>query len=505
MMPGRASDTIATLVQRCRYIAAIARQPIATQQDPPQKMDAKQVWRAALGELQVSLSPANFETWLRDTQLVDVDDQRFRIAVPNGFAKDWLETRYRSLISQTLARIVGYSVQVKFAVQKTDDVPTGAAESGESSATSGAGSNGSASPAVATQVRLEPTRVGGEGGTTNINPRYTFANFIVGSANRLAHAASLSVAERPGHAYNPLFLYGGVGLGKTHLMHAIGNQVIAKFPRKRVVYATSEKFTNEFITSIQQGKIDEFRSRYRRIDLLLIDDIQFIADKERTQEEFFHTFNAIHEDGKQIVLSSDRPPKAILTLEERLRSRFEWGLIADLTAPDLETRIAILRAKSEEGAVPITSDVIEFIARKVVSNIRELEGALNRIVAYASMGAMPISIELAQAVLSNVLYNPKKRQVTPERIAMAVADYYGVQMEALRGQKRDKAIVMPRQVAMFLMRAETDVSLLRIGAELGGRDHSTVLHACDKITRESAINDELRREIAAVRELIYAD
>ena len=296
-----------------------------------------------------------------------------------------------------------------------------------------------------------------------------------------------------------------MGLGKTHLMHAIGNQVIAKFPRKRVVYATSEKFTNEFITSIQQGKIDEFRARYRRIDLLLIDDIQFIADKERTQEEFFHTFNAIHEDGKQIVMSSDRPPKAILTLEERLRSRFEWGLIADLTAPDLETRIAILRAKAEEGALPITSDVIEFIARKVVSNIRELEGALNRIVAYASMGATPISIELAQAVLSNVLYNPKKRQVTPERIAKAVSDYYSVPLEVLQGQKRDKSIVMPRQIAMFLMREETDVSLLRIGAELGGRDHSTVLHACDKITREAAVNDELRREIAAVRELIYAD
>ncbi|HET9614150.1 MAG TPA: chromosomal replication initiator protein DnaA [Candidatus Limnocylindrales bacterium] len=455
-------------------------------------MDAKQVWRAALGELQVSLSPANFETWLRDTQLIDVDEQRFRIAVPNGFAKDWLENRYRSLISQTLARIVGYSVQVEFAV-----VPS---ESGAEP------ENGAAGPAMpAAQVRVEPGPVGGEGSSANLNPRYTFANFIVGSANRLAHAASLSVAERPGHAYNPLFLYGGVGLGKTHLMHAIGTQVIAKFPRKRVVYATSEKFTNEFITSIQQGKIDEFRARYRRIDLLLIDDIQFIADKERTQEEFFHTFNAIHEDGKQIVLSSDRPPKAILTLEERLRSRFEWGLIADLTAPDLETRIAILRAKAEEGAVPITSDVIEFIARKVVSNIRELEGALNRIVAFASMGATPISIELAQAVLSNVLYNPKKRQVTPERIAKAVADYYGVQMDQLRGQKRDKAIVMPRQVAMFLMREETDVSLLRIGAELGGRDHSTVLHACDKITRESAVNDELRREIAAVRELIYAD
>jgi chromosomal replication initiator protein len=460
-------------------------------------MDAKQVWRAALGELQVSLSPANFETWLRDTQLVDVDEQRFRIAVPNGFAKDWLESRYRSLISQTLARIVGYGVQVEFVIGPTPESP---AEPDPNVAPAPATSAGPKQ-----QVRVEPTRVGGEGGTTYLNPRYTFANFIVGSANRLAHAASLSVAERPGHAYNPLFLYGGVGLGKTHLMHAIGNQVIAKFPRKRVVYATSEKFTNEFIASIQQGKIDDFRARYRRIDLLLIDDIQFIADKERTQEEFFHTFNAIHEDNKQIVLSSDRPPKAIVTLEERLRSRFEWGLIADLTAPDLETRIAILRAKAEEGAVPITSDVIEFIARKVVSNIRELEGALNRIVAYASMGAMPIGIELAQAVLSNVLYNPKKRQVTPERIARVVSEYYSVPMDVLQGQKRDKAIVVPRQIAMFLMREETDVSLLRIGAELGGRDHSTVLHACDKITREVAANDDLRREIAAVRELIYAD
>ncbi len=488
-------------------------------------MDAKQVWRAALGELQVTLSPANFETWLRDTELVEVDDTRFRISVPNGFAKDWLESRYRSLISQTLGRIVGYGVQVDFFVGvATDGAIDGAAA--EDSAAGAAGARDDGAPvavgpgllprtpdlaparvsAPTPQVRVEPGRVGGgEGGTSNINTRYTFSNFIVGSANRLAHAASLSVAERPGHAYNPLFLYGGVGLGKTHLMHAIGNQVAAKFPRKRVVYATSEKFTNEFITSIQQGKIDEFRARYRRIDLLLIDDIQFIADKERTQEEFFHTFNAIHEDGKQIVLSSDRPPKAILTLEERLRSRFEWGLIADLTAPDLETRIAILRAKAEEGAVPISSDVIEFIARKVVSNIRELEGALNRIVAYASMGAMPISIELAQAVLSNVLYNPKKRQITPERIVKAVSEYYGVALEQLKGQKRDKAIVVPRQIAMFLMREETDVSLLRIGAELGNRDHSTVLHACDKITRESGANDELRREISAVREMIYAD
>ncbi len=474
-------------------------------------MDAKQVWRAALGELQVSLSPANFETWLKDTVLVAVDDNHFRIAVPNGFAKDWLESRYRSLISQTLARVVGYSVIVEFEVREFAASERADAEEGPEVVTV-AGTpvpapSAAAAPApAATTVRVEAGRVGGsEGGSASLNPRYTFRTFIVGSANRLAHAASLSVAERPGHAYNPLFLYGGVGLGKTHLMHAIGNAVAARFPRKKVVYVTSEKFTNEFITSIQQGRIDDFRNRYRRIDVLLIDDIQFIADKERTQEEFFHTFNAIHDEGKQIVLSSDRPPKQIVTLEERLRSRFEWGLIADLTAPDLETRIAILRAKAEEQGVPVGSEALEFIARKVVSNIRELEGALNRIAAYASMQGMPITPDLAQAVLSNVLYNPRKRAVTPERIAQAVSEYYSVDLEALKGQKRDRAIVTPRQIAMYLMRAETDVSLLRIGAELGGRDHSTVLHACDKIDREMHENEELRRELAAVREMIYQD
>ena len=275
-------------------------------------MDAKQVWRAALGELQVSLSPANFETWLKDTSLVEIDENRFRIAAPNGFARDWLDNRYRPLISQTLARVVGGSVQVEFVVADAGGpVPDQAQE----------------------EAVLPPVSAGGN--AVNLNVRYTFSNFIVGSANRLAHAAALSVAERPGHAYNPLFLYGGVGLGKTHLMHAIGNAVAAKFPRKRILYATSEKFTNDFINSIREQKMEDFRSRYRRIDVLLIDDIQFIAERERTQEEFFHTFNAIHEAGKQVVLSSDRPPKAITTLEERLRSRFEWGLIADLTPPDL--------------------------------------------------------------------------------------------------------------------------------------------------------------------------
>jgi chromosomal replication initiator protein len=446
-------------------------------------MDAKQVWRAVLGELQVSLSPANFETWLKDTSLAEIDENRFRIAAPNGFARDWLDNRYRPLISQALARVVGGSVQVEFVVADAPG-PVPVQMSDEA-------------------LALPPTSAGGN--TVNLNGRYTFTNFIVGSANRLAHAAALSVAERPGHAYNPLFLYGGVGLGKTHLMHAIGNAVAAKFPRKRILYATSEKFTNDFINSIREQKMEDFRNRYRRIDVLLIDDIQFIAERERTQEEFFHTFNAIHEAGKQIVLSSDRPPKAITTLEERLRSRFEWGLIADLTPPDLETRIAILRSKAEDQLGLIPGDAIEFIARKVVSNVRELEGALNRVVAYASMSGMPINIELASAVLSNVMYNPKKRSITPPRIVRAVADYYGVNLDQLRSSKRDRAIVVPRQIAMFLIREETDISLLRIGAELGGRDHSTVLHACDKIARELSENDEMRREINAVREMIYSE
>ena len=446
-------------------------------------MDAKQVWRAVLGELQVSLSPANFETWLKDTSLVEVDENRFRISAPNGFARDWLDNRYRTLISQTLARVVGGSVQVEFVVA---DAPGPV-------------------PAQADEETLPLPPVSAGGNTVNLNNRYTFSNFIVGSANRLAHAAALSVAERPGHAYNPLFLYGGVGLGKTHLMHAIGNAVAAKFPRKRILYATSEKFTNDFINSIREQKMEDFRNRYRRIDLLLIDDIQFIAERERTQEEFFHTFNTIHEAGKQIVLSSDRPPKAITTLEERLRSRFEWGLIADLTPPDLETRIAILRSKADEQLNLIPSEVIDFIARKVVSNVRELEGALNRVIAYASMSGMPINNELASAVLSNVMYNPKKRSITPQRIVRAVADYYGVNLDQLRSSKRDRAIVVPRQIAMFLIREETDISLLRIGAELGGRDHSTVLHACDKIAREMNENDEMRREVSAVREMIYSE
>jgi len=287
-------------------------------------------------------------------------------------------------------------------------------------------------------------------------------------------------------------------------MHAIGHAVIARHPKKRVAYATSEKFTNEFINSIRAQKGEDFRERYRRIDVLLVDDIQFIAGKEGTQEEFFHTFNAIHEEGKQIVISSDRPPKAI-QLEDRLRSRFEWGLIADISTPDLETRIAILRAKAEVQNVAVPPPVIDFLAQRIVSNIRELEGALTRIVAYAALQASPVTTQLAQEVLQNILYNPQRKTLSPERIAETVARYYGVPIDELKGRARDKQIVLPRQIAMYLMREETEAPLLRIGEVLGGRDHSTVLHGCEKIEREMAENDEFRRDVGALREMLYTD
>ena len=461
--------------------------------DTIDRMDAKQVWRAALGELQVSLSPANFETWLRDTQLIDVDEQRFRIAVPNGFAKDWLENRYRSLISQTLARIVGYSVQVEFTCRRRS--------------TGGAG-RGAAPRTARAAVAPGPARARSRrrrGRDANLNPRYTFANFIVGSANRLAHAASLSVAERPGHAYNPLFLYGGVGLGKTHLMHAIGNQVIAKFPRKRVVYATSEKFTNEFITSIQQGKIDEFRARYRRIDLLLIDDIQFIADKERTQEEFFHTFNAIHEDGQQIVLSlgpaaeGDPDPRGAAPVALRVRPhRRPHG--AGPRDPD---RDPAGQVRGRRGPYHLRRDRV----RRAQDRLEHprARGSAEPDRRIRLMGAMPISIELAQAVLSNVLYNPKKRQVTPG------ADRQG----RLRLLRRPDGRAQGPEAGQGDRHAapDRDVPDARGDRCLAPADRRRARRAgpLDRPPRlrqdhpRVAVNDELRREIAAVRELIYAD
>ncbi len=454
----------------------------------------KQLWHAALGELQLALTKANYDTWFKDTAIVSEEDDVYCVGVPNAFAREWLENKYRQQVRDALRHLVGRTVDVRFVTLTAASVRSDRATA---SAPAPIGPHsGIAAPA---QERREASAA------ALLNARYSFSTFVVGSNNRLAHAAALSVAERPGHSYNPLFIYGGSGLGKTHLMHAIGHAVISRHPKKRVAYATSEKFTNEFINSIRGQKSEEFRERYRRIDVLLIDDIQFLTGKEGTQEEFFHTFNAIHEEGKQIVLSSDRPPKAIERLEDRLRSRFEWGLIADISTPDLETRIAILRAKAEAQSVAVPPPVIDFLAQRIVSNIRELEGALTRIVAYATLNAIPVTTQLAQEMLQNILYNPRQKTLSPDRIVETVARYYGLPAEQLRGKARDKQVVLPRQIAMYLMREETEAPLMRIGEALGGRDHSTVLHGCEKIEREMAENDDFRRDVGALREVLYSE
>lgn len=468
-------------------------------------MDQRHVWRAVLGELELSLSQATYSTWFRRTALLRVDEasSTFVVGVASGFAKDWLEDRYRALIAQTISKIVGYSVTLH--VEVVGEAALDAA--GASNVVEVLPHNdGDAHDRGVHRDDVRITASEHESRPADLNPRYTFATYVVGSANRLAHAASLSVAERPGTqhtgGYNPLFLYGGTGLGKTHLLHAIGNAIVERSPKRRVLYITGEAFTNEFIQSIQQGSIERFRARFRKIDVLLIDDIQFLADKERTQEEFFHTFNALHSAGKQVVLTSDRTPKEIALLEERLRSRFEWGLIADVASPDLETRIAILRSKAEESGVVVAADVVEQVARRVQSNVRELEGALTRLVAVGRLSGLPVTMELAARVLSEAVYPNPKRILEPEQVVSLVAEHYGLTVDQMRGPKRDREIVVPRQIAAYLSREETDASLVRIGAALGGRDHSTIIHACSKVEREMSYDGELRREVALLREAL---
>jgi len=352
---------------------------------------------------------------------------------------------------------------------------------------------------IATQAELTMDE------STPLNPKYVFEHFIVGASNRMAHAASMAVAEKPAHAYNPLFLYGGVGLGKTHLLHAIGHHVMTHYPNLRVLYVSSEKFTNDMINAIRDNSNEEFRNRYRTIDILMIDDIQFIAGKDSTQEEFFHTFNALHGAGKQIVISSDRPPKAILTLEDRLRSRFEGGLIADIQPPDLETRTAILRAKGDSQQIPIPSEVIDYVAHKVQSNIRELEGALNRIIAFAMLNHKPLTVDVAALALNDLAANNRRRQITPARVVETVASFYSMDIDDLKAKSRSRDIVVPRQIAMYIIREETDTSLTDIGAEFGNRDHTTVMHACEQIEKAKETDNQLPQTELAIRQMLYGE
>jgi chromosomal replication initiator protein len=446
---------------------------------------AQKLWLAVLGELQLQMTRATFDTWLRGSRVIACEGATLTVYVRHAYAVDWLQNRLLPIIKRTLQRHAGPDVSVVFTAREPEQeenlvlVPETVPEEG-------------------TVLRNEwPAGTNGRPSGT-LNPGNTFDNFVVGANNRLAHAASLAVAENPGHAYNPLFIYGGVGLGKTHLLHAIGHA--AQQRGLSVLYVSSEWFTNDLINAIRSQKTEEFRAKYRSGDLLLVDDIQFIAGKERTQEEFFHTFNTLHGSGRQIVVSCDRPPKALVTLEDRLRSRFGWGLIADVQQPDFETRLAILRAKADGAAALVPDDVLAYIARKIASNIRDLEGALTRVLAHAHVLHIPLNLEAAHAALESILAH--SGVLSPEQIVTAVACHYHLSKEQLTGPSRARAVSVPRQLAMFLIREETGTSLPKIGELLGGRDHTTILHGCEKIESQIETDEQLRRDWLAIKEVL---
>jgi chromosomal replication initiator protein len=449
-----------------------------------EEMNAEHAWQSVLGQLQMEMPRASYDTWVRDTKVLSYEDGVFTVGVRNAYARDWLDSRLSSTVTRLLVGVVEREVEVRFVV-----APNGRdgleADSAAASDVDSAGSFESASPL-------------NRFSSSSLNPRYTFENFVVGPNNRLAHAASLAVAENPAHAYNPLFLYGGVGLGKTHLLHAIGNACQARGLQVR--YVSSEEFTNDLINAIRTHTTPAFREKYRSIDLLLIDDIQFIAGKEATQEEFFHTFNCLHGQNKQIIISSDRPPKSLVTLEERLRSRFEWGLTADIQLPDLETRLAILRAKAEKFGRTIPPEIMDLIARRVQSNIRELEGALNRIIAFSDLSGMALTPQLAEAALADLL--PQRGDIKPDAVVDVVARTFNLSVERLLSSERSRDVALPRQIAMYLLR-ESNVSLPQIGQALGGRDHTTVMYACEKVADLLERDDRLRRQVVHIRQQLY--
>ncbi|GFN31290.1 chromosomal replication initiator protein DnaA [Paenibacillus xylaniclasticus] len=437
------------------------------------------MWQQVLSVIQTKLSKPSFDTWFKATR-ADLKGDLLVVTAPTTFAAEWLESRYTKLVRTTMYEFLGRTVDVKFVIEE----------------------NRPPEPAATPPVAVTAPVSAEEPFTHLINPKYTFDNFVIGANNRFAHAASLAVAEAPAKTYNPLFLYGGVGLGKTHLMHAIGNYIIDHNPNMKVMYISSEKFTNEFINAIRDNSPESFRNKYRNIDVLLIDDIQFLAGKDGTQEEFFHTFNALHEERKQIVISSDRPPKEIPTLEERLRSRFEWGLMTDIQAPDLETRIAILRKKARAENLEIPNEAMVYIANQIDTNIRELEGALIRVVAYSSLINEDITSHLAAEALKDIIPSSRPKMITIQDIQQKVGEFYGLRLEEFKARKRTKAVAFPRQIAMYLSRELTDYSLPKIGEAFGGRDHTTVIHAHEKISSQLKVDQDLYKIIQNLSEKI---
>lgn len=444
-------------------------------------VNVTKLWSLILAEISKEVSKPSFETWFASTRPLSLKEQQLIVAVPNDFTREWIQSRYKDIIIKKINNITSNHYDVEFVVS-ADFVELNGSDSNFSK-----------------EVPAAVKNITGPGKKEFMfNPRYTFDSFVVGPCNRLSHAASLAVAETPSKAYNPFFIYGGVGLGKTHLLHAIGQYILNHHGLNNILYCSSEKFTNDFINAIRDNKTVEFRQKYRNIDVLLIDDIQFLAGKEQTQEEFFHTFNTLHNLNRQIVVSSDRPPKEIPTLEDRLRSRFEWGLITDIHAPDLETRIAILKKKSLIEGLEIPNEVLHYIASKIENNIRELEGALIRIVAYASLYSSKITLELTDEALKNILFT-KKKQVSLEQIIKYTANHFHLSAGDLLGKRRTRDIAFARQVAMYLSRELTDLSLPKIGEEFGGRDHTTVLHAIRKIEAVLQDNSEEKMKVELIK------
>jgi len=458
-------------------------------------MELDELWKAALGEIELQVSRANFKTWLQNTSIADKKGGVVTIAVPNSFTKEWLENKYHKFILKSLRNLASEVKEVNYQIKQNiikEDFR-------------GKNIFKEEDRIIRKQLDFQELNVNT---LTNLNPRYTFDNFIVGPSNELAQAAALAVTKNLGKKYNPLFIYGGVGLGKTHLIQAIGNQVKKENQVKKVKYVTSERFTSEVISALRSGSlrpndIDDFKKRWREIDLLIIDDIQFLAGKEKTQEEFFYTFNALYDAGKQIVLSSDRPPKSIQTLEERLRSRFEGGMIADISYPDLETRIAILKSKAGEKSVVLSDEVFEYIAQNIKKNVRELEGALNRLIAANNqLNQKELNLNDVKKILNSILNTPKK-STTLKNIIKAVAEFYDVSEKELLERSRKKEIVKPRQVIMYLLREELKSSFPFIGLKIGGRDHTTAIHACEKIRKEIELDSNLNDEINLIKEKLY--
>lgn len=466
------------------------------------KMNAQDIWHATLGELQLQMTKATFDTWVRPTHALAYADGSLVVGVHSPYAKEWLENRLSTTIQRTLTGIIGRSAEVRYVVKDVKAQRNNGAEPERAREESKPALLRRATDIIPQEEdtpapKPRDTDFGGRI-TRPLNPKYIFETFIVGNSNRLAHAAALAVAEHLGESYNPLFLYGGTGLGKTHLLHALGQHPQVR--GKRVMYVSSETFTNDLINSIRNQTTEEFRHLYREVDVLLIDDIQFIGGKESTQEEFFHTFNHLHSLNKQIVISSDRHPRAIPTLEERVRSRFEGGMITDIQPPDLEMRIAILRTKAEGQPRQVSDDVVDFLARKVQSNIRELEGALTRVLGHANLMNTPITVEMATLVLQDIL---RHQPITTEQVLDAVAEHYRVEREDLTGRSRNKEVVLPRQMAMYVLREETGASLPQIGELLGGRDHTTVMYACEKMAELIETDNLRRRDLLTIKERLY--